>query len=127
MATVRMTLEGFEKTMRQLARAPEVVKKHAADAVGRSSIEVASRVKALAAYDTGTLRRSIDWQHTDGDLTGWVGVGSDAFYWRFLEFGTVNMSARPFFRPAAEEYRSQFEQQFREIGDDIEAEMERGR
>lgn len=122
-----MTLEGYERTMRQLARVPEVVKKHSADAVGRSSIEVASRAKALASYDTGRLRNSIDWQHADGELTGWVGVGSDAFYWRFLEFGTVNMSARPFFRPAAEGYQEKFVQQFREIGPDIESEMERGR
>ena len=26
----------------------------------------------------------------------------DAFYWRFVEFGTVNMAARPFMRPAFE-------------------------
>lgn len=127
MATVRMKLEGYEHTLRQLARVPEVVQKHAAAAVGRSSIEVANSARVLAAYDTGTLRRSIDWQHADGDLTGWVGVGPDAFYWRFLENGTVNMTARPFFRPAAEGYRSKFEQQFREIGPDIEADMERGR
>lgn len=26
--------------------------------------------------------------------------GGDTYYWRFLEFGTVKMAARPFFRPA---------------------------
>lgn len=26
--------------------------------------------------------------------------GGDTFYWRFLEFGTVHMRARPFIRPA---------------------------
>lgn len=27
-------------------------------------------------------------------------ITRDAFYWRFLEFGTVKMSAKPFMRPA---------------------------
>lgn len=27
-------------------------------------------------------------------------VINDPFYWRFLEFGTINMEARPFLRPA---------------------------
>jgi HK97 gp10 family phage protein len=29
-------------------------------------------------------------------------LSQDAFYWRFVEFGTVKMSARPFMRPAFE-------------------------
>lgn len=29
-----------------------------------------------------------------------IGKGGDTWYWRLLEFGTVNMKARPFFRPA---------------------------
>lgn len=32
-----------------------------------------------------------------------VGVRSKAFYWRFLEFGTVKMRARPFLRAAFEQ------------------------
>lgn len=28
--------------------------------------------------------------------------GTDVFYWRFLEFGTEKMAARPFFRPGVE-------------------------
>lgn len=29
-------------------------------------------------------------------------LSQDAYYWRFVEFGTVNMSAQPFLRPAFE-------------------------
>jgi HK97 gp10 family phage protein len=29
-----------------------------------------------------------------------IRIIDDAFYWRFLEFGTSKMAARPFFRPA---------------------------
>lgn len=31
-----------------------------------------------------------------------VTIDDDAFYWRFLEFGTAKMSAHPFLRPAFE-------------------------
>jgi len=31
-----------------------------------------------------------------------VGVDPSAFHWRFQEYGTVRMAARPFLRPAAE-------------------------
>ena len=33
---------------------------------------------------------------------GGGGNGGDTYYWRFLEFGTSNMAARPFLRPAME-------------------------
>lgn len=32
-----------------------------------------------------------------------IGKGGDTYYWRFLEFGTSKMRARPFFRPAVED------------------------
>jgi HK97 gp10 family phage protein len=34
-----------------------------------------------------------------------VGVRSKAFYWRFLEFGTRFIRARPFLRPAFEQVK----------------------
>jgi HK97 gp10 family phage protein len=37
---------------------------------------------------------------TDGD---WSNPGGDTFYWRFLEFGTQKVAARPFMRPALEQ------------------------
>lgn len=35
-----------------------------------------------------------------GARQGGSGKGGDTFYWRFLEFGTRNVRARPFIRPA---------------------------
>ena len=35
------------------------------------------------------------------------GKGGDTFYWRFLEFGTENMPARPFMRPAMDSQQKQ--------------------
>lgn len=35
------------------------------------------------------------------------GKGGDTFYWRFLEFGTENMVAKPFMRPAMDSHQQQ--------------------
>lgn len=35
------------------------------------------------------------------------GKGGDTFYWRFLEFGTENMAAKPFMRPAMDSQQQQ--------------------
>lgn len=35
------------------------------------------------------------------------GLSQDAWYWRFVEFGTVKMAARPFLRPAFESKKHQ--------------------
>lgn len=38
----------------------------------------------------------------NGDGDGKANPGGDTFYWRFIEFGTSKMQARPFMRPAME-------------------------
>lgn len=39
----------------------------------------------------------------DQRVTVDVGIRGKAYYWRFVEFGTAKMAARPFLRPAFEE------------------------
>lgn len=41
-------------------------------------------------------------------------VDRDSFYWRFVEFGTSKMAAKPFMRPAFEKMKSQAVERFRE-------------
>jgi len=75
----------------------------------------------------GTLKRSVIMKHirelsSGGRQTFYVMVrhgkkyqkqgkrgtlSQDAWYWRFLEFGTRKMAARPFLRPALEARRTQ--------------------
>ena len=43
------------------------------------------------------------------------GKGGDTFYWRFLEFGTKNMPARPFMRPALDAKQQEAVQRFVEV------------
>ena len=117
---VRLKLEGMDLLQRRLELAPNVVKHHVSIAVGISAVRVAQRARELAPEDTGLLKREIRSEHVDGSLEAGVGVSKLAWYWGFLEFGTVKMSARPFFRPAAEEGQAQFIQEIADSGQDIE-------
>jgi HK97 gp10 family phage protein len=119
-----MRLEGFAQLQRALTRAPELVKKHAASEVAHTSLRIANRAAQMAPVDTGTLRRDITWTTTGDGLSGGAGLHSNAaFYWRFIEYGTVKMPARPFFRPAAEMERDNFVRGMRDIGPHIEREL----
>lgn len=119
-----MKLEGFEATQRALLRVPDVARTHASSAVAASTFAVAQRARAIVPVDTGTLKASIESSRTVNGLTGSVGVSSrDVGYWRFVEFGTRHMAARPFFRPAAEGESNAFIQRMRDIGPKIERDL----
>jgi HK97 gp10 family phage protein len=120
---LRLRLEGMDLLQRRLELAPNVVKHHVSIAVGISSVRLAQRARELAPEDTGLLKREIRSDHEDGSLEAGVGVSKLAWYWGFLEFGTVNMSARPFFRPAAEEGQADLIRQIAEAGPDIEHQL----
>ncbi len=47
---------------------------------------------------TGNLRASVDYWINRRSLEVEIGVNVNAPYWEYLEFGTVNMDARPFLR-----------------------------
>ena len=54
--------------------------------------------------------------------------GGDTFYWRFLEFGTQNMAARPFMRPALEANQEKVSAEFTEyLGPAIDKIIAKGR
>jgi HK97 gp10 family phage protein len=125
MANVRLKLEGMQRLQSQLAKSPVVVKKHVSTAVGISAVSIAQRARELAPELTGLLKREITSTHDDGSLEAGVGVSKAGWYWGFLEFGTVNMSARPFFRPAAEEGQAKYIRQIADAGPDIENELTR--
>lgn len=74
--------------------------------VARTVLDVEGGAKQNAPVDTGALRNSIQGRMT-GDASGEVGVGVE--YGVYVEYGTVNMAAQPFMRPAAEAVRPGFE------------------
>lgn len=123
-----MALEGFDSLQRAISSAPAVVKAHASSAVNASVFSVAQRARALVPVRSGQLRSQIEASRVVTGLTGGVGIVSKAgFYWRFVEFGTVNMAAQPFFRPAAEAESSVFIDRMRAIGPKMERDLSAGR
>jgi HK97 gp10 family phage protein len=121
-----MKLEGFGPLQRALVRAPDVVKDHASSAVAASVFAVVQRARALVPVATGDLRAAIDGATTGtSGRVGLVALGGPRgpFYWRFVEFGTKNMAARPFFRPAAEGEREAFIHRIRQIGPRLERDL----
>lgn len=126
MAKVTIQLDGMQALQRAITRAPDVVKAHAGDAVASTSFAVAQRAKALAPVATGTLKGAITAQASKG-LTGGVTIGPQAFYWRFVEYGTQRTSARPFLRTAAEMESNAFIQRMRAIGPKLEKDFSGGR
>lgn len=51
--------------------------------------------------------RAVTEEYIVGVRHGSGRVPKDAFYWRFIEFGTVKLPARPFLRPALENNQQQ--------------------
>lgn len=82
--------------------------------------EVAKQARRGAPKDTGTLRKAIKTKRRKSPPTAPVSdvmvehgndARHDAFYWRFVEYGTegaTGQSARPFIKPAAESVRADF-------------------
>lgn len=65
----------------------------------RIALEIEREAKKLAPVDTGNLRNSIRTEQVDGGiLIGSFGVE----YAAYVEFGTENMAAQSFLRPAVE-------------------------
>lgn len=96
-------------TMKQanaaLRKLPPQAKREAQGAMNTTAERVAAGATARAPERTGLLKGSIRWESRPSAVMAVVGVDTRAFYWKFLEYGTVKMSARPMFRPAAEAER----------------------
>lgn len=116
-----MKLEGIESLKRAVTESPKELKRWSSDAVRQSTWAIADKMRKRAPVRSGTLLSSIDARvPVATGLTGRVFIEGDAFYWRFLEYGTVKMTARPFVRPAAEEESNPYIERFRDVGRKLE-------
>lgn len=79
----------------------------------------------MAPEDTGTLKRAI--YSKSSALSGRVLVGPEAHYWRFIEFGTVRMAARPFVRAATEIETGPFVQRMTDVALELERDLASGK
>jgi len=87
-------MKELEKKMKQLS---DVARKDAKqEALYASSVVVQGDASSRAPVDTGNLRSSIDYEvGTDN-----ADVFATANYAEHVEYGTSNMAAQPFLRPA---------------------------
>lgn len=125
MADTFLKLDGFKELAAAMRELPERVAKNALrSAVGAGAAEIRKEAKLHAPVDTGRLKASI-YQKQIREASGqykqvfFVGArngpkrkkggkkdySQSAWYWRFAEFGTAKMAARPFLRPAFESKR----------------------
>ena len=94
MASSRVKIDhaALGRTVQQAAR-------HAREQLGEAILRDSQQ---LVPYVTGTLHDS-GFVESDNEVTR---VGYGEFYGRFVEMGTVHMSAQPYLRPAALKYRN---------------------
>ena len=113
-----MEMKGLEELHRAMIETPELVRERLKDVIARATFRLGNAIKTGAPRDTGTLQRSITWRASG--LNGSVEIGIDAFYWHYLEYGTVKLAARPFIRPAGEAEQPNFERDVIGVGRAIE-------
>lgn len=129
MSSVTIHVDGLRELERKLLDLPDKVNRRVlAKAVSNGAALVRDEMRTLAPLYTGpvstghpppgTLKKAVFMSHSRTSHLGYeafvvgvrhgkqrqhVGKGDknmDAYYFRFVEFGTVKMPARPFMRPA---------------------------
>lgn len=77
-------------------------------------------MKAIAPVDTGYMKSQIKWKRNGKhDFTvyvdGSVNTERKAFYAIYVEYGTRNMAAQPFFRPGVEQAVLEFKREMKGV------------
>lgn len=127
---------------RALRALPDLAKAQAQRVQDETAKRVADGARRRAPVRTGRLKAAIDWRSDPKRVRSLVGVRQtrgaarageifegeqqDPFYWKYLEYGTVKMAARPMFRPAAEAVRSDHATRLVRALDDAAEEMVSG-
>lgn len=116
---------GLKEANRALLSLPEAAKPGVQKVMDVTAYNVSRGALARVARRTGFLASHIGWQSRPRTLAAVVGVDKGtAFYWKFIEYGTVKMGAQPFLRPAAEseepKHHAALVQELERAGDRIE-------
>ena len=108
---------------------PDISKKSLAKSVVAGARVVRKAVVDRAPIDTGRLRRSIYLKKMPKESNGaqqtyivavrsgkrYQKTNKDAFYWRFHEFGTEKLPAKPFVRPGFETSKEQAAERIKDV------------
>ena len=96
-----MTIQGLDKLKAKLNAMPNETRTAIKTALNESADELLDFQRRLVPIDEGDLRDSLIKREGKHDLAVEVAAGGrNAFYARFVEFGTVKRAAQPFFFPA---------------------------
>lgn len=124
-----MKIDGIQDFVDDLTRmygSIENIADEALQAGGKVILDEASRTNAFNDR-TGTLRKAIKLGKTKGSKgQKYVLIGvfkKDAYYGRFIEYGTKKKSARPFLRPA---FETKKDEALKEIGRVLKEAIDRG-
>ena len=105
-------IHGLKELKREMAQLePRLQKNILRGAVTKVAAEIRDDARSRVPKNTGNLRKNIVSKRMRGSRhhikaavivreEGKRGEKRNAFYWRFLEYGTVFINARPFLRPA---------------------------
>lgn len=117
--------------------APNQARRLARATITGIAARIRKEARARAPRDTGDLKKAIKSRNERGDpfkpvSSVYVERGRntryDAYYWRFIEYGTVNKEAVPFFSPAIDEVRADLTRIVREeFGKKLEKALKRER
>ena len=98
-STARVDASQVDGFARRLALASQLIEEEGEQFEEEWGGKWADEMVATVPRDTGNLASQIRQVEPGGITMG------DAFYWRFLEFGTAKMAPHPFVRPAMKRIR----------------------
>lgn len=107
--TLKFAVQGLPALERDLTALDRAIYHSAGEATKATAKTITLRAKTLVPVRTGTLRDAIAYEMKGNNAYVGIEAGSPAInYWYFVEFGTVDTTAHPYFRPAAESGRTTF-------------------
>ena len=101
-------MEKLQKKLKQNVRMDDVKK-----VVRHNGAEMQAKAQQNAPVDTGTLKRSIGIEITDGGMTAEVEPTAD--YAPYVELGTRFMEAQPYLGPAFNEQKEKFKKDMKKL------------
>jgi HK97 gp10 family phage protein len=125
--------QSFAKLQRKLEKEfPREASKEGRAVLKKAVTELRNKVRSAAPVDEGVLRRSIYvkvlrdklGEPSAADVRVRTGgkaqkKNRDGFYWRFIEYGTKKMPARPFVAPTLEKFKPHLIELFKEYRDGL--------
>lgn len=101
---IKMRVRGLDDLSARMRGLPvRMQRKVIRPALSQAADPILQEIVRNAPYDTGRLKRNVrkTFKRPERNLEAiMIGISRRAYYWKFLEFGTYKMSARPFVRPA---------------------------